>query len=205
MRRYNTERKLLVNYYLIDYENVKTRGLDGISKLSEEDAVCIFYSEHADNLTFGLHRRINESQASIYFQRVEVGVKNALDFQLSSYLGYLICENKDNRDINYYIVTKDNGFSCLVSYWARKKVSVELVVDLSGRNANKEQEEMRQEVSKLIDDKDVVETVIQFMKQYKTKQGINNALMKKYPDKDNKKASEIYNLIKPLLADKKGK
>ena len=36
--------------------------------------------------------------------------------------------------------------------------------------------------------------------KYKTKQGLNNALMKQF---DNKKTSEIYRVIKPYIANKK--
>ena len=49
-----------------------------------------------------------------------------------------------------------------------------------------------------------VEEVLKTIQQYKTKQGIMNALMKKYPSADNKKSSKIYKTIKPLLSDKKG-
>ena len=38
--------------YMIDYENVKTGGLNGISRLTAEDKVIIFYSENANRLTF---------------------------------------------------------------------------------------------------------------------------------------------------------
>ena len=34
--------------YMIDYENVKTGGLNGISRLTEADRVIIFYSENAN-------------------------------------------------------------------------------------------------------------------------------------------------------------
>ena len=44
---------------------------------------------------------------------------------------------------------------------------------------------------------------VKFIRQYKTKQGINNALNKEF--KDSKRTSEIYSAIKPLIADKKGK
>ena len=54
-----------MNYYLIDYENVKIDGLNGISKLAEEDVVCIFYSENTDSMIFGLHRRLNETKAQL--------------------------------------------------------------------------------------------------------------------------------------------
>ncbi len=191
-----------MTYYLIDYENVKTHGLDGISGLGREDSVCLFYSENADTLTFGLHRRLSEAKAEIQYQKVETGTKNALDFQLSSYLGYLISENRD-RNARFYIVTKDKGFGALVSYWSRRDVPVKIVMDLAGRDEDKEKDELNDRVSKVVSDKTAVPTVVKIIQQYKTKQGINNALLKEF--KDNKRASEIYTAIKPLITDKKGR
>ena len=191
-----------MTYYLIDYENVKTHGLDGISGLGREDSVCLFYNENADTLTFGLHRRLSEAKAEIQYQKVETGTKNALDFQLSSYLGYLISENRD-RNARFYIVTKDKGFGALVSYWSRRDVPVKIVMDLAGRDEDKEKDELNDRVSKVVSDKTAVPTVVKIIQQYKTKQGINNALLKEF--KDNKRASEIYTAIKPLITDKKGR
>lgn len=93
-----------MSYYLVDFENVKKDGLDGIHKLGKEDKVCIFYSKNADSITFDQHRRITESQATIEFCKVDVGSKNALDFQLATQLGYLIANQAANM---YYIVSKD--------------------------------------------------------------------------------------------------
>lgn len=193
-----------MNYYLVDYENVTTHGLDGITMLSPEDVVCIFYSENADRITFGLHRRLNEAAAKIIYQEVEVGTKNALDFQLASYLGYIIHENKD-KEVSYFIVTKDQGFSSLVHYWKKQKIDISLVLDLSGKNEETIQSELKSRVEQLIADKEEVNIVVKLIQQYKTKQGLNNALMKQFPSKDNKKASEIYTAIKPLIAGKKGR
>ena len=47
-------------YYLIDFENVKSRGMEGVELLTEEDTVCIFYSDNADSMTFDLHRKLNQ-------------------------------------------------------------------------------------------------------------------------------------------------
>ena len=190
-----------MNYYLVDYENVKSHGLDGITSLDENDALVIFYSENADRLTFGLHRRLNESKAKISYQKVDVGTKNALDFQLATYLGYLVRDN-EGKESTYYIVTKDQGFSSLVNYWKRRKINVSLIVDLSGRDVQKEKNDLRVQVEKVVSDEAVVDIVVKYIQQYKTKLGINNALAKEF--KDSKKASEIYNAIKPLIADKKG-
>ncbi|MCI7321845.1 MAG: PIN domain-containing protein [Lachnospiraceae bacterium] len=190
-----------MNYYLVDYENVKSHGLDGITSLDENDVLIIFYSENADSLTFGLHRRLNESLAKISYQKVDVGTKNALDFQLATYLGYLIRDN-EGKESSYYIVTKDQGYSSLVNYWKKRKINVSLIVDLSGRDEEKEKNDLRVQVEKVVSDEAVVEIVVKYIQQYKTKLGINNALAKEF--KDSKKASEIYNAIKPLIADKKG-
>lgn len=191
-----------MGYYLVDYENVKKDGLNAINKLTEKDRVCIFYSQNAETMTFGLHRRLNESVAQITFQKVEVGTKNALDFQLVTFLGYIIAKNEEK---NYYIVTKDNGFNSVCLYWAKRNVNVTIVADVSGRNLKEEEDELINEVDKLLTDKEIVNKVAEIILQYKTKQGINNALIKNFPSKDHKQASEIYKAIKPLLKDKKGK
>ena len=107
-----------MNCFLVDYENVHANGLNGISGLSEEDTVIIFYSEKAETMTFGLHRRLNESKAQISFQRVSTGGKNALDFQLCTYLGYLICQNAQSLAA-YYIVSGDSDYEALTVYWKR--------------------------------------------------------------------------------------
>ena len=278
-------------YYLIDFENVKSRGMEGVELLTEEDAVCIFYSDNADSMTFDLHRKLNETKAKIIYHKVAVGTKNALDFQLATYLGYLICEQqREGIHPDYFIVTKDNGFTSLMVYWKAQGVPVHIIRNLLwGKNPvpeqnllaeeeteteqklpeetiqepaqeqqpeepvavteevtateeNKEpaQPEMVEEtpesvqpkqveepakpakkpakkkkkpaeetdeltvaVEKVLTDQTIVPQVVKFIRQYKTKQGINNALNKEF--KDSKRTSEIYSAIKPLIADKKGK
>lgn len=300
-------------YYLIDFENVKSRGMEGVELLAEEDTVCIFYSDNADSMTFDLHRKLNETKAQIIYHKVAVGTKNALDFQLATYLGYLICEQqREGIHPDYFIVTKDNGFTSLMVYWKAQGVPVRIIRNLLwGKNPTAEQnpaaeenaeeitgsveqetenatavmteepkaevdaeeiaepafvsvqileeplteilepvpvepvkktvrkksgntrkkntanmaekkttektvdkkasekksaeepDELAQAVEKVLSDQTIVPQVVKFIRQYKTKQGINNALNKEF--KDSKRTSEIYSAIKPLIADKKGK
>lgn len=102
--------------YLIDYENVKSEGIKGIAQLSEEDRVVIFYSHNADTITFEAMDMIFNSKAQVSKYKILCGGKNALDFQLSTYLGYLIHEAKDYY---FYIISKDNGFKHVVDFWKR--------------------------------------------------------------------------------------
>ena len=57
----------------------------------------------------------------------------------------------------------------------------------------------------MIHDQEVARKIAAIILKYKTKQGINNALMREFPSQDNQRSSEYYKLIKPLLKDKKGK
>lgn len=114
--------------YLIDYENVNTDGLNGISRLSAEDTVIIFYSENADRMTFGLHRRLNESKATIDIRKVDVGGSNALDFQLGTYLGYLIALDREQQ---YNIVSNDRGYKHVANFWNKQKAQVRLIPEIS--------------------------------------------------------------------------
>ena len=100
--------------YLIDYENVKSEGIKGIAQLSEEDRVVIFYSHNADTITFEAMDMIFNSKAQVSKYKILCGGKNALDFQLSTYLGYLIHEAKDSY---FYIISKDNGFKHRILYF----------------------------------------------------------------------------------------
>ncbi|MCM1106039.1 MAG: PIN domain-containing protein [Blautia sp.] len=121
-----------MNVFLVDFENVNSSGLNGISALEASDRIVIFYSENADSMTFDLHEQINSSRAQISFQRVDVGRKNALDFQLATYLGYLVCENeKENRRVRYYVVTKDRGYSSLVTFWTKRGIEIVLAGSLA--------------------------------------------------------------------------
>ena len=126
-------------YYLVDYENVKADGMYGVDQLGKKDCVCIFYSENASTLTFGLHEKLNQTKGKIVLQKVEVGVKNALDFQLSTYLGYLISENEGKNE-TYYIVSEDKGLAILTGYWAERGENVKTASDIASAKEDLEEE-----------------------------------------------------------------
>lgn len=100
--------------FLIDYENVRTSAFNGLENLTENDRVIVFYTSNSDNLTFSLMQRLSESRACIEYKKVSCGGKNSLDFQLCSYLGYLIGTCSDTK---FHIVSKDKGFFSMISLW----------------------------------------------------------------------------------------
>ena len=103
-----------MSIFLIDYENVHTSAFAGLEALTEEDRIVVFYTNNSDSLTFSLMQRLMNAKARIDYLRVASGGKNSLDFQLCSYLGYLIGTNHDTR---FCIVSRDKGFVTMLSFW----------------------------------------------------------------------------------------
>ncbi|MDD5947185.1 MAG: PIN domain-containing protein [Oscillospiraceae bacterium] len=99
--------------FLIDYENVNSAGLQGIGQLDPQDRIILFYSQAANTLSFEIMDEM--LAANIIPERVCIAQsgKNALDFQLVTFLGYLIAKNKADA---YYIISKDTGYSAAVTF-----------------------------------------------------------------------------------------
>lgn len=116
--------------YLVDYENVNSGGLKGLSELQRNDTVYIFYSDKANTLTFDAHKALNESKAEIEYMKVSAGEKNALDFQLASFLGYLVANDSSET---YYVVSNDEGYSFVEEFWRAKGKNIERTTDIKGK------------------------------------------------------------------------
>ena len=191
------------NYYLVDYENVKNQGLNGIQDLKGDNVICIFYSRNAPgNFTLDLHRQISEANAEIVYLKVEVGTKNALDFQLASYLGKIIAENH-GRPCNYFIVSNDRGYLSLVPFWHEGNIDIEVIADLSGAGIFVDRDEIVAKVSELTGESEEAGNIADIIINSRTKTEVNSALQKHY--RDNEKSSEIYHAIKSLIEHKRGR
>ncbi len=104
--------------YLIDFENVKSEGLSGISELAPNDNVLIFFSNNENKLSFDIHKQICSCSTNVLYFHVAAGGKNALDHQLAGYLGYLIGSTEEKE---YYIVSRDRGFEFVINFWKEQR------------------------------------------------------------------------------------
>lgn len=187
-----------MNYYLIDYENTGENGLDGLTELGSNDQVVIFYSENADKMSFDLHRKLQECRAVIEFRKIATGKKNALDFQLAAYLGYLMAKEEDSR---FCIVSKDLGYEVLLDFWKEKNIKLIGAISAETKKTAEEKSELEASLLRLVGRTDF-QMVMDCIKNGKSKQTINNLLVKQY---GSEKAGELYKKIKPFLKEKKGK
>lgn len=137
--------------YFIDYENVNSPGLKGIGDLNENDKVFIFYTEPGNvkstTMTMTAHFDIMKSKAEILYFCVDCGGKNALDFQLSTYLGKCVAENK-NED--FAIISNDKGFGYVSGFW-KKEYNINICIINSIAKASSKIEDAKKEAEKNIE------------------------------------------------------
>ncbi|MCM1023287.1 MAG: PIN domain-containing protein [Prevotella sp.] len=111
--------------YLVDFENVSSAGISGIQKLTKEDKVYIFYTVNAANMSFAAHLNLLSSPAEVVYYNVASGGKNALDFQLASFLGYLICQGREKK---FCIISNDRGFEYVKTFWERNGIAADISI-----------------------------------------------------------------------------
>lgn len=207
-----------MNYFLVDFENVRTDGIKDLKGVQEGDFMVVFYSENCKSITLDVLDSIIALKLKYSSFKVKVGTKNALDFQLTSYLGYLI--GQGGIDTNYYIVSDDKGFEVVADFWKEQGIDVSCI-SLKGslsapkKEATKETKKAEPKKKSKVSSKDLATLdeikaligkdnepaeVLKVFNQYKTKVAINNGLVKHF--KDTKKVSEIYKKLKPLLKTK---
>ena len=104
--------------FLIDFENVHEKGLEGIGSLKPEDTVHLFYTKNASKISLDI---LSEIQAKLRFHKVNVG-KQSLDMQLVSYLGFLI--GTVGKEPEYIIVSNDAGFHNTLAFWGEKDTRI---------------------------------------------------------------------------------
>ena len=102
--------------YLVDFENVHSAGLMGVEKLSAKDSVYIFYSNNSNSMSFEAHAMLKATAAKVVPLHVSSGNKNALDFQLASFTGYLAGTSED-REVT--IISVDTGYTFIQHFWER--------------------------------------------------------------------------------------
>ena len=141
-----------------------------------------------------------ESKAEITYHHAEAGMKNALDFQLSSYLGAVITENAGKK-CRYYIVSKDSGFASLIPFWQEKGIELDVISDISGKNIFSH-DRLAQKVALLTGEVQYAPQIAGIIRNSKTKTEVNNSLQKLC--RGTKKCGHIYRTIKPLIEDKPG-
>jgi hypothetical protein len=186
-----------MKHYFIDFENVNHTGL--VTNNERLDGfVYIFYTDSCTMVNMDLFSDIERLGGQIKFFHVKNGIKNALDFQLSTYLGFIISET--NKEDKYVIISKDTGFDRVVDFWKAQNVKIKRKIDLTNNvevnipsiNTPKIT------IDTIIKNKKDRQLVIDICKKYKNKNDLHNALIK---EMGAKKGRTTYQQIKNKIDD----
>ena len=196
-----------MNLIFVDFENVHNTGLNGLENLTENEIVYLFYSKNTPHLPMDVVAKISKSPADI--ELIESGVgKNAMDFVIASYLGYMINEHDDN--VEYYILSKDKGYKPLVDFW--EDWNVKMIGDLTQftkknktvakktkPTVSKVEQALRSNIGRVLSGykKDAKNAVVDVILSSKTNTEINNKLVKLTGS--TKTAGQIYQKIKEFI------
>lgn len=106
--------------YLIDTENIGIAWKDILPIKNSIDQILLFYTENSPYISYADLLAILQYPNSFEMIKCNTG-KNGLDFQLVSYLGYLL---KTASKSNYIIVSNDTGFDSVAKFWQDRGLSV---------------------------------------------------------------------------------
>ncbi len=101
-------------HFMIDYENTRSKGLQGAEYLQPDDAVTIFYSPACMKIEQKRLCQLKESGCGFYLCKLQKSGKNALDFYIASRIGEIYGRGYSGMTA---IVSNDTGFRAVREYW----------------------------------------------------------------------------------------
>lgn len=127
---------IIIRHFLVDSENVNDNWLMLFDMADEDDEIVVFYTKKSPHMSYmSVIRLIENNKINIRFEECYEGT-NALDFQLVSYMGYLMgcagsfSENKcdaasaESCADEYIIMSNDTGYDPAVRFWKDKGYAV---------------------------------------------------------------------------------
>lgn len=127
---------IIIRHFLVDSENVNDNWLMLFDMADEDDEIIVFYTKKSPHMSYmSVIRLMENNKINIRFEESYEGT-NALDFQLISYMGYLMgcagsfSENKcdaasaESCADEYIIMSNDTGYDPAVRFWKDKGFAV---------------------------------------------------------------------------------
>lgn len=110
-------------HFFVDSENVGDNWITLLHTAASEDEILVFYTSKSPNMNYKNLITLKQSEKEVTFIECYSG-NNALDFQLSTELGYRI---KGSGQDEFIILANDTGYDAVVKYWKDRGNSVKRV------------------------------------------------------------------------------
>ncbi len=136
---------IIIRHFLVDSENVNDNWLMLFDMADENDEIVVFYTKKSPHMSYmSVIRLMENNSINVRFEECYEGT-NALDFQLVSYMGYLMGRNDTHSESNssatpivtdtadvsaascadeYIIMSNDTGYDPAVRFWKDKGYAV---------------------------------------------------------------------------------
>ena len=108
------KRSIRLIHFMIDFENIGSRGLQGAEYLQPDDFVTIFYSQSCMKIEKRRFCQVKESGCDFQICKLQKPRKNALDFYIASRIGEIYGQGYTGMTA---IVSNDTGFQAVREYW----------------------------------------------------------------------------------------
>lgn len=119
----NERNMSIVNYILVDLENIQPSNLNLLALLNYRVMVFVGANQNKINFEFVEAMQILGEKAE--YIKIEGNGKNALDFHIAFRLGQL---SQVQATINYFhIISKDTGFDPLIKFMLNQKMKVQRI------------------------------------------------------------------------------
>lgn len=127
---------IIIRHFLVDSENVNDNWLMLFDMADEDDEIVVFYTKKSPHMSYmSVIRLMENNSINVRFEECYEGT-NALDFQLVSYMGYLMgcggacsengCDaaSAETGADEYIIMSNDTGYDPAVRFWKDKGYAV---------------------------------------------------------------------------------
>jgi len=117
---------LATNYVLIDFENVRPKNLELLSR--HPFKVLVFVGASQTKVPFELAEAMQKLGESAQYIKISGNGNNALDFHVAFYVGQLSIQEPDAY---FHIISKDTGFDPLIKHLRGLKIKALREKDLA--------------------------------------------------------------------------
>ncbi len=182
--------------FLIDLENVGATFLKGVETLSADDLVILFYSTDYGKLSSEVREKLETGKNAYRTVRTNIHTKNAMDFQICTYLGYLVAQY--GAGMKYYFVTKDQGYDASIEFIRNnltQNICIERIPYFEFLN---EKQDFRKMIADTLPDypRKIIAIVESGFKKCNTKTAFHNFLQKNMQD-----FKDVYQRIEPIYTE----
>ena len=190
--------------YLVDTENVASTWQTILPELAADDLLLVFYTKNSPGIAYTDLGTLMQYIGRFSCVECYAGA-NGLDFQLVSYLGYLLA---DHPDAEFIIVSRDTGYDAVCKFWTDKGKNVarrtHIVPDETPAEdepmAEKPADDLRSRISRLLSGVATAEEigrVADLFEQGDVDQGqMHNALVLSF---GAVRGLELYNMLRPVF------